>query len=57
MSVAFEYGGIDREPVTWAEGAQSASRKADDCVEKSIPSDEEGSLPTLLDIDLMLITQ
>lgn len=57
MSVAFEFGGIDREPVSWAGRGQSASGAADDSVEKSISSDEEGNVPTALDIELMLITQ
>ena len=57
MSVAFEYGGIDREPVSWAQRLQSPSAEVDDPDEKPISSDDEGAPLTPVDIDLMLITQ
>jgi hypothetical protein len=57
MSVAFEYGGIDREPVSWADRGQSASCAVEDSVDKSFSSNEERDVLTPLDINLMLITQ
>lgn len=57
MSVAFEYGGMDREPVRWADREHSTSDAADGSVEESISSDDEGAPLTPSDIDLMLITQ
>ena len=57
MSVAFEYGGIDREPVLWAQRRERERQSPGNFDEKGSSLGEQSDMPEISEIHLMIITQ